>query len=160
MTGEPVYAIDGLWRKPYEVLLLGQKMDDDNTHRSDDRGDDHHHHHPPNPQPEPQTKAEADRNGVSTTTSNNNEKESRPPIKRRLIVAVPDVHSRKPCLQELVEPLIRDRIGDGREYRALEVFARHLTAGWWALGDEVLKFNWEGHWGGMDFVDGGEGGKR
>jgi N6-adenosine-specific RNA methylase IME4 len=63
-------------------------------------------------------------------------------IVRRLIVSVPDLHSRKPCLKELFEEYLLRR-GEGR---VLEVFARHLTAGWCALGDEVLRFNWEGHW--------------
>ena len=63
-------------------------------------------------------------------------------VKRRIIAAVPDLHSRKPSLKELIEPLMPDR----NCYRALEIFARHLTAGWWAWGDEVLKFNWERAW--------------
>ena len=61
---------------------------------------------------------------------------------RRLIVAVPDLHSRKPCLKEIIEPMMRDKSG----YRALEIFARNLTAGWWSWGNEVLNYNWKGHW--------------
>ncbi|KAL8813790.1 MAG: hypothetical protein Q9223_006947 [Gallowayella weberi] len=61
---------------------------------------------------------------------------------KRLIVSVPDLHSRKPCLRELIEPMMRDKTS----YRALEVFARNLTARWWSWGDEVLKYNWEGYW--------------
>ena len=64
------------------------------------------------------------------------------PVQKRLLVGVPDIHSRKPCLKELVEPLMEDR----PRYRALEIFARNLTAGWCSWGDEVLKYNWEGHW--------------
>lgn len=63
-------------------------------------------------------------------------------VSRRLLVAVPDMHSRKPCLKELIEPLMPDP----KQYRALEMFARNLTAGWWAWGDECLKYNWEGYW--------------
>lgn len=63
-------------------------------------------------------------------------------VTKRLIVGVPDLHSRKPCLKALIEPMMRDK----STYRALEIFARHLTAGWWSWGDEVLKYNWEGHW--------------
>lgn len=62
-------------------------------------------------------------------------------LKRRIIAGVPDLHSRKPSLKALVESVL---FVDAGQYRALEVFARHLTAGWWAWGDEVLKFNWEG----------------
>ncbi|KAL8779252.1 MAG: hypothetical protein Q9213_007024 [Squamulea squamosa] len=61
---------------------------------------------------------------------------------KRLIVGVPDLHSRKPCLKELIEPMMRDK----SSYRALEIFARNLTAGWWSWGDEVLKYNWKGCW--------------
>ena len=62
--------------------------------------------------------------------------------KRKLIIAVPDLHSRKPSLKELIEPMMPDP----RSYRALEVFARHLTTGWWAWGDECLRYNWTGYW--------------
>lgn len=52
----------------------------------------------------------------------------------KVIVAVPDVHSRKPNLRGLFEELLP------RKYEAMEVFARNLTAGWWGWGDEVLLF--------------------
>lgn len=95
--GLPVTQIDGLWRKPYELLLLGRKGSDE-AQISD--GD----------------------------------------VRRRVIVAVPDLHSRKPHLKILIEPFLPTT------YRALEVFARNLTAEWWSWGDEVLKYSWEGHW--------------
>lgn len=94
--GECVSELDGVWRKPYEVLLLGM--------RDDESGD-----------------------GVVEEK-----------VKRRVIVGVPDLHSRKPCLKTLLEPLLP------QGYRALEIFARNLTQGWCAWGNEVLKFNWEG----------------
>ncbi|KAL2156943.1 hypothetical protein VTH06DRAFT_1871, partial [Thermothelomyces fergusii] len=57
------------------------------------------------------------------------------PVAGKVIAAVPDVHSRKPNLRALFEEeLLPER------YEALEVFARNLTAGWWAWGDEVLLF--------------------
>jgi len=95
--GVPVTEIEGLWRKPYELLLIGRRRD-----------------------------KEAEGTNVD--------------VRMRVIVAVPDLHSRKPNLKELIEPMLPAR------YRAFEVFARNLTAGWWAWGDEVLKYNWEGHW--------------
>ncbi|KAF2276231.1 MT-A70-domain-containing protein [Westerdykella ornata] len=64
-----------------------------------------------------------------------------PEIKRRVIAAVPDIHSRKPCLKELIEPFM-----PGPDYCALEIFARYLVAGWTSWGNEVLKFNWEEYW--------------
>lgn len=67
-----------------------------------------------------------------------------PPIgtgpRRRIIAAVPDVHSRKPSLKTLFELLLPP------SYQALELFARSLTAGWWSWGDEVLKFQDESLW--------------
>ena len=89
--GEPVTALDGLWRKPYEILLVGRKQVDD------------------------MEKADGD-------------------LVRRVVVGVPDLHSRKPNLKALIEPLLPT------EYRALEIFARNLTAGWWAWGNDVLKY--------------------
>jgi N6-adenosine-specific RNA methylase IME4 len=91
--GVPVTPLDGVWRRPYEVLLLF-------------------------------------REGPSG--------QAVPP--RRVMVAVPDLHSRKPCLKSLLEGLLPAK------YHALELFARSLTAGWWSWGDEVLKFQHESQW--------------
>ena len=98
--GAPVTELDGIWRKPYECLLLGRKIGEEG--------------------------------GEVPVVA----------LRKRIIVGVPDLHSRKPSLKALVEPTMQDP----REYRALEIFARNLTAGWCAWGDEVLRFNWEGHW--------------
>ena len=65
-----------------------------------------------------------------------------PTIKKRVIVAVPDVHSRKPCLKELLEPYMPD-VDD---YSALEVFSRYLVSGWTSWGNEVLKYNASQYW--------------
>ena len=102
--GEPILALDSLWRKPYEVLLLGRKikLGMDFVREGDDCDQ----------------------------------------IKRRVIISVPDAHSRKPCLKELIEPLM----ADPNDYRALEIFPRHLVAGWWSWGNECLRFNWDGYW--------------
>lgn len=100
IKGEPVSSVDSLWRKPYEVLLLGRR----------------------NP------------SGSSAP--------ARSAVKRRTIISVPDLHSRKPCLKLLFEPMMPDP----QNYRALEVFARHLTSGWWSWGNECIKFNESKHW--------------
>lgn len=100
LHGEPVTELDGLWRRPYEILLLGRKSYSSGSE--------------------------------SLTAESSN-------ISRRFMCGVPDLHSRKPSVKELIEPLMPDR----SSYQALEVFARNLTAGWWSWGDEVLKFNWE-----------------
>lgn len=60
--------------------------------------------------------------------------------RRRVIAAVPDLHSRKPSLKPLLEQLLPD------DYQALELFARSLTAGWWSWGNEVLKFQSVDNW--------------
>ncbi|KAF2728487.1 MT-A70-domain-containing protein [Polyplosphaeria fusca] len=63
-------------------------------------------------------------------------------IKRRVIAAVPDIHSRKPCLKELIEPYMPNP----KDYSAIEIFSRYLVSGWTSCGNEVLKFNWDKHW--------------
>ncbi|KAK3943885.1 putative mt-a70 family protein [Diplogelasinospora grovesii] len=62
------------------------------------------------------------------------------PIQNKVIISVPDVHSRKPNLRSLFENLLPT------EYQALEVFARNLTAGWWAWGDQCLEFQHRKYW--------------
>ncbi|KAF5677689.1 MT-A70 family [Fusarium circinatum] len=61
-------------------------------------------------------------------------------LESKVIVAVPDVHSRKPSLRGLFQDVI------GKECTGLEIFARNLTAGWWAWGNEVLRFQQPEHW--------------
>lgn len=67
-------------------------------------------------------------------------------IRKRVIVAVPDLHSRKPSLKELIEPLMPNPA----DYRALEIFGRHLTADWWSWGNEAMKHNCERFWQRVD----------
>ena len=105
LHGEPVTPIDSVWRKPYEMLLVGRK-----------------------------------RRNYLTSAQGSAAKDGS--VKKRVLMSVPDLHSRKPCLKELIGTLLLD----ANHYRALEVFARHLVAGWWSWGDECLKFNWEGNW--------------
>jgi len=112
-SGEPVMPLASCWRKPYEVLLLGRKVDQPSLaevplypqHASD--------------------------------------------LKRRLIAAVPDLHSRKPCLKSLLEPLMTRP----NDYRALEIFARNLVSGWWSWGNEAIKFNHDGCWAAQPAVE-------
>lgn len=63
-----------------------------------------------------------------------------PVLAPKMIFSVPDLHSRKPNLRGLFS----DVLGPG--FSGLEVFARHLTAGWWSWGDEVLRFQDSRHW--------------
>ncbi|KAI4206758.1 MAG: hypothetical protein LQ346_000947 [Caloplaca aetnensis] len=119
--GDPICAIDGLMRRPYEILLIGRHMD----------------------------LAIAQEDNLATGG----------PKKYRLIVGVPDLHSRKPCLKTLIEPMMKN----SSSYRALEIFARNLTAGWWSWGDEVLKYNRGRYWtkdGPHDDIEGRTIGQR
>lgn len=109
--GEPLTPVDGVWRKPYEVLVIGKAAAPDGLNASDDNS-----------------------------------------MIRRVIAAVPDVHSRKPNLREVFEQVFFTPAWSeaaGAPYSALEVFARNLTAGWWACGNEVLKFNDKEWWVGQ-----------
>ena len=66
------------------------------------------------------------------------------PVERKVLLAVPDVHSRKPSLRPLFEDVF------AKDYSGLEVFARNLTAGWWSWGDQALHFQGEEHWVGKE----------
>jgi N6-adenosine-specific RNA methylase IME4 len=100
-NGQPISPPDGLWRKPYEILVIGQR--------------------------------------IPIACNESQELNSR--VKRRVIAAMPDLHSRKPNMKALFERVFFAPEGKVERYAALEVFARNLTAGWWACGNEVLKFN-------------------
>ncbi|GAM85005.1 hypothetical protein ANO11243_030080 [Dothideomycetidae sp. 11243] len=103
-NGEPVLPVDSLWRKPYEILLVGKKVTAEEETRS----------------PDPQ----------------------RHEVRRRVILAVPDLHSRKPCLKQLMTDVFQLP----PRHRGLEIFARNLVSGWHAWGNEALKFNDEACW--------------
>lgn len=62
-------------------------------------------------------------------------------VERKVIMAVPDLHSRKPGAA-LLKELICGEMGG----KSLEIFARNLTAGWFSWGNEVLKFQGVEHW--------------
>lgn len=55
-------------------------------------------------------------------------------LRSKTILAVPDLHSRKPNLRGLFGEVL------GPDHVGLEVFARNLIVGWWAWGDETLRF--------------------
>jgi N6-adenosine-specific RNA methylase IME4 len=113
--GEPMTPLDGIWRRPYEVLLLFRRDEG----RNDNSGN----------------RSEQTGRGIWDTM-----------VPKRILVAVPNYHSQKPCLKDCIQPLMSDPV----DYRALEIFARNLTAGWFSWGDEVLKFNCEGYWARRD----------
>lgn len=101
--GEPVVALNALWRKPWEVLLVGKA--------------------PQGPgKPAPVT----------------------PTLKSRVIFAVPDLHSRKPCLKSIIEKTLLKE--DAPHYNAMELFARYLVQSWLSWGDEATKYNAVEEW--------------
>lgn len=114
-SGEVLGPVDGLWRKPYEVLLVGRKKSKNN----------------------------------GAAEREDNLKQCIPEVKRRTVLAVPDLHSRKPCLKGLVENIYNL----SASYRGLEVFARNLTSGWTSWGNQVLKFNDERCWVKKDITE-------
>ncbi|KAJ5138957.1 uncharacterized protein N7515_003805 [Penicillium bovifimosum] len=111
-NGEPISALDGLWRKPYEILVIGTKDDG------------------PDLEIEAPLMSEDDLMRLSEAVT-----------RRRVIAAVPDLHSRKPNLKAVFEEVFFTDSGELCSYSALEVFARNLTAGWSGVGNEVLRFN-------------------
>ncbi|CAG8055174.1 unnamed protein product [Penicillium olsonii] len=113
IDGQPISVLDGIWRKPYEILVIGRR--DADTPISEEL------------RPSLPTMDDLAFISESVTT-------------RRVIAAVPDLHSRKPNLKGMFERVFFES-GQSQSYSALEVFARNLTAGWWAVGNEVFKFN-------------------
>ncbi|KAM3153546.1 hypothetical protein ABEW05_005994 [Botrytis cinerea] len=155
-SGEPMCNISGTWRKPWEILLVGRKKGEKESIGGEgdselikkslgngkldmkeeyDLEGSNQHSHSPSPSPNP------------SRSENSNF-----PIERRIIIGVPDLHSRKPNLRFLFRQFLGLRGGD-EEYRGLEIFARNLTAGWWGWGNEVLKFQDEGAWVGEEGGD-------
>ncbi|KAF7903167.1 uncharacterized protein EAF01_006216 [Botrytis porri] len=140
-SGEPMCEISGTWRKPWEILLVGRKKGERESAGEGDPGfkksagndtlnvekkDDLEGLNQYSPSPSP-TSFQAEISNL--------------PTKRRIIIGVPDLHSRKPNLRFLFEQLL-----GLQEYRGLEIFARNLTAGWWGWGNEVLNFQDDGAW--------------
>ncbi|KAI5801567.1 MT-A70-domain-containing protein [Peziza echinospora] len=94
--GEPIFDLDSVMRKPYEVLLFGRRM----------------------PR-RPIAKTRKYRRGPDGMPFPSPEVEPSPRmLPTKVITAVPDLHSRKPCLKE----------------------------GWLTWGDEAIRFNASEHW--------------
>lgn len=117
IDGQPISALDGIWRKPYEILVIGRRDRDSFIVK--------------------EVELSSWGNGLTSISD--------AVATRRVIAAVPDLHSRKPNLKSIFEQVFftPDR---AQTYTALEVFARNLTAGWWAAGNEVLRFNARDCW--------------
>ncbi|KFY19246.1 hypothetical protein V491_04525 [Pseudogymnoascus sp. VKM F-3775] len=133
-NGEPMSPIDGTWRKPFEILLVGRKVSKEKTNLNQCMDGLEMKIDEP-----PEEKNRED--GIETTAE-------RPcilptQVKRRVIIAVPDMHSRKPNLMSLFAPMLPY---SPALPHCLEIFARNLTAHGWAWGNEVLKFQRLEHW--------------
>ncbi|KAJ6017016.1 hypothetical protein N7451_000395 [Penicillium sp. IBT 35674x] len=122
--GQAVCPLDGVWRKPYEILVIGRK---DPTSVVSDLGN-------------ATSRGNADTADLLDVDPST--------ITRRVIAAVPDLHSRKPNLKPVIERILFEFASGStrKSYSALEVFARSLTSEWWACGNEVVKFNARDCW--------------
>lgn len=123
-SGEPVVDLEARWRKPWEKLLIARR-----------------------------------RKGTGQAGTEPTQQQQQQLVRSKVILAVPDVHSRKPNLRGLFAEALLSRAtaghGEGGDnYAGLEVFARNLTAGWWAWGDEALSFQQRRHWVVSDEEDG------
>jgi N6-adenosine-specific RNA methylase IME4 len=128
-NGEPMSPVDGTWRKPYEILLVGRNISNVEI-RTDSC--------------EVAPQSELDEISGTGRGKEVGISEDEPmPVKRRVIIAVPDMHSRKPNLVAVFAPLLPRYPAPPR---CLEIFARNLTADSWAWGNEVLKFQRLEHW--------------
>lgn len=150
-SGKPMCEISGTWRKPWEILLVGRKkvkresvgVGDSEFKKSignEELNIEKEYDLEGSNQPSPSTSPSLSPS-PSPTPSQSQSENSNLSIKRRIIIGVPDLHSRKPNLRFLFGQLL-----GLQEYRGLEIFARNLTAGWWGWGNEVLKFQNDGAW--------------
>ncbi|KAI0132514.1 MT-A70 family [Xylariales sp. AK1849] len=67
-------------------------------------------------------------------------------VERKVILGVPDLHSRKPNLKQLFDEVLP------KNYVGLEIFARNVTAGWWSWGDQTAMFQQKHHWADEDSI--------
>lgn len=147
--GIPITPINGLWRKPYEILVIGRKNGIMHEAERDFSSATCNMN----------VNVNVQRSSILGSYSESDFHSVREKITRRVIAAVPDIHSRKPNLRDLFEDIFftggdaatsSSSAGVGGSYMAMEVFARNLTAGWWGCGNEVLKFNEEKCWANSD----------
>ncbi|KAK6348860.1 hypothetical protein TWF730_009628 [Orbilia blumenaviensis] len=75
--------------------------------------------------------------GPALDNNNNN----RPNLQDKIIFATPDIHSRKPCLKDIIKPYLPNS-----DPQCCEIFARNLTEGWFSWGNEVMRGNWRRFW--------------
>ncbi|KAG0250626.1 Methyltransferase-like protein 4 [Actinomortierella ambigua] len=128
--GEPVLSLENHHRRPYERILIGRVKSASSC-----------------PSSSSSTHEPASANAESTR-----------PIDRKLIVSVPGLHSRKPCLGPLIEKEFfapqehGDSVTDPAAPSAplsplnkLELFARCLEPGWVSWGNEPIRFQYCGH---------------
>lgn len=145
-NGQPVSPVEGIWRKPYEVLVIGRqcKPVPGDTMVPDSVEVDQAALDFARTQECSLNDSYLPGHGVDVSPDG---------IRRRVIAAVPDLHSRKPSLKSLFERILFSSNPEGSkpqpkplQYSAMEVFARNLTAEWWACGNEVMKFNARDCW--------------
>ncbi|KAJ8060124.1 hypothetical protein OCU04_010476 [Sclerotinia nivalis] len=160
-SGEPIYDIKGTWRKPWEILLVGRKTGVERKHvgklefdskksvgkEGPDVKEEREETNFTNQNPFKHSHAVSQLLPITASPlPSSSSSPAQPeiptiPIKRRILIGVPDLHSRKPNLRFLFGQLL-----GVQDYKGLEIFARNMTAGWWGWGNEVLRFQGDGAW--------------
>ena len=121
VKGEPICALEGGWRKPWEVLLIGRRK---NGNGEGGNGNE-------------TRRGEVKRRIIAGVPDLHSRKPNVRGLFERLLLQDQNGGLRG----GLVDGELREK-----RYEALEIFARNLTAGWWSWGDEVLKFQAEECW--------------
>ena len=142
--GEPIFDLDSVMRKPYESLLFGRKK----------------------ARRKLVPKGYKRRRGNGGEQFDAREREERG-VPGKVILGVPDLHSRKPCLrgEEYPHPCPIEISGEGgqievrahirlrlevadlvrpllpADYTACEIFGRCLVEGWLTWGDDAIRYN-------------------
>ena len=131
VKGEPICALEGGWRKPWEVLLVGRRKPFSPTSSNCSRANGERY-----------GRGEVKRRIIAGVPDLHSRKPNLRGLFERLLLKDDDA-CRKGSRDEGRK---REIEKGGKRYEALEIFARNLTAGWWNWGDEVVKFQAEECW--------------
>lgn len=131
VKGEPICALEGGWRKPWEVLLIGRRKPFNLTSSNCSEASRKRY-----------GRGEVKRRVIAGVPDLHSRKPNLRGLFERLLLKADDA-CREGSRDEGRE---REIEKGGKRYEALEIFARNLTAGWWNWGDEVVKFQAEECW--------------
>lgn len=120
VKGEPICALEGGWRKPWEGLLIGRRK---NGNGEGGNGNE-------------TRRGEVKRRIIAGVPDLHSRKPNVRGLFERLLLQDQNGGLRGGLVWGV----------ERQEVRSAEIFARNLTAGWWSWGDEVLKFQAEECW--------------